>query len=362
MKKRNKTCNFEDIKAEELNDLLRKFYAEVKPSEKSKSKTLTPATMTCLRAAVRRHLIEDCQRSIDIINDKEFLLANQMFVARCKLYAAAGNPKPQHKPMIEPGDMKKLGVYFEGYKKNPDILLETVWFYLCYFFGRRGREGWTQMTKGSLQVGPDSEGKLYVHLILTETSKNYQGGYKQKDIDYSDQRMYGEGVDIVQFYLNKVSDKCDRLFQYPLSVYDAEGKWFKNAPVGKNRLGNMMQTISKKAGLSTIYTCHSVRASTITHLYRAGVQPSSIINVTKHKNISSLSHYIDGMSEGEKRHCSGVLSNSLSSSRPSAETQNPGETPAETDAAQAQGRPTQVPEQTIASVTEPDEVYINIYT
>ena len=311
LEKRGKTCDFKTVTAEDLNTLLRKFYAEVKPSTKSKVNSLSPPTMTCLRAAIRRYIIEDMQRNLDIINDKDFLTANQMFKAKCKLYVATHNPKPKHKPVIEAGDMKKLGAYFDSYRTNPDILMEALWFYICYFFGRRGREGWTEMNKSSFNIKTDSEGQKYVHMGVTEATKNHQGGHKPGDIDYSDQRMYGPGVEIMEFCLTKLNPECNRLFQYPMSNYAMDGIWFKNMPLGKNKLGVMMNTISKKAGLTQTYTCHSVRASTITHLYRAGIQASSIINVTNHKNTSSLSHYIEGLSEKEKRQCSNILSDSM---------------------------------------------------
>ena len=73
----------------------------------------------------------------------------------------------------------------------------------------------------------------------------------------------------------------------------------------------MMQRISKKAGMSCVYTCHSVRASTITTLFRAGVSTQSIISITKHKSTSSLNHYIQGLSAQQKRDCANVLSTAM---------------------------------------------------
>ena len=187
---------------------------------------------------------------------------------------------------------------------NPDHLVEALWFHLCYFFGRRGREGWAQMTKNTF----NSEGHDYVSMGTTEITNNHQGGHKQNDIDYDDQRMYGIGVDIFRFYVSKLHSGCDRLFQHSLR---------KNEPMGKNTLANMMQRISKKAGLSCVYTCHSVRASTITNLFHAGVSTQSIISITKHKNTSSLGHYIGGLSSGQKRECASILTASLHASEAS---------------------------------------------
>ena len=79
--KRGKQCSFATITVEELNDLLRKFYAEVKPSKPGGC--LTPSTLTCLRAAIHRHLTSaPYHRTVNIIKDREFLPANNMFTAR----------------------------------------------------------------------------------------------------------------------------------------------------------------------------------------------------------------------------------------------------------------------------------------
>jgi hypothetical protein len=207
--------------------------------------------------------------------------------------------------------MKKLGEYFRNWNVEPDILSEAVWFYLCFYFGRRGREGWTSMTKSTFNVDTDSEGLKYVSMKVTEVTKNHQGGHKQSDVDYSDQRMYGPGVEIYEFYVKKLNPGCDRLFQTSLKSYAPDGIWYKKEPMGKNTISNMMQRISKKAGMSQVYTCHSVRASTITTLYQAGVSTQSIIAITKHRNTSSLGHYIEDLSSKQKRDCSSILTTAL---------------------------------------------------
>ena len=46
------------------------------------------------------------------MQDSEFLSANKMFEAKCKLYTKEMNPKPTHKSSIAAGDMLKLRGYF----------------------------------------------------------------------------------------------------------------------------------------------------------------------------------------------------------------------------------------------------------
>ena len=255
------------------------------------------------------------------MKEKEFLSSNQMFTARCKLHLKAGNPKPQHKRPIADGDMEKLRIYFgKHYESDPVVLQEYVWFSICYHFGRRGREGWRNLNLNSFKVLQDENNLEYVTPCTTEQTKNYQGGHKQSDLDYSDQRMYSfnshlDPVKAYKLFIQKRNPDCDALFQTPLKSVDLAGKdhWYKKEPMGKNYLSTMMQTISRKAGLSSVYTCHCVRASTVTHLHHAGVEAKKICQITKHKNEASLNHYIHGMSSKQKKNISHILSTNLTS-------------------------------------------------
>ena len=315
IEKRNLTCDWASISPQDFNNLLRRFYGEVKHHREGE--TLTPSSFTGIRAALHRHITSPpYSRDINIIRDREFTSANNMFTAKCKLYYKNGNKKPVHKPTISEGDMITLGKYLAGWKTNPRILLEATWFYLCFYFGRRGREGWCSMTKNTFQVKDDTEGHRYVTMSVTETTKNHQGGHRQREQDYSDQRMYGEGVNIFSLYVSKLHPDCVRLFQNPLHVYQLDKHWYRNEPAGKNTMSTMMQGMSVKAGLSMKYTCHSVRASTITALFRAGVPTQSIVAITKHKSTNSLGHYISDLSNQQKRDCSGVLTTALSGPQP----------------------------------------------
>ncbi|XP_043193789.1 uncharacterized protein LOC122366071 [Amphibalanus amphitrite] len=307
---RDHACDFGTVTHEELCSLLRRFYAEVKA--KKAGETLTPSTLTCIRAAIHRCLTSaPHSRPINIITDREFIAANNIFDARCKLYVKAGNPKPQHKAAITEDDMKRLGDYLSDFASNPTILLQATWFYLCFFFGRRGREGWAQMRKDHFVIREDPDGKEYVTISKTEATKNHQGGSKQGDVDFSDQRMYGPGVEVFKMYQQKINHNSDRLFQTPKRAWTQDECWFRNEAMGKNSLSTIMQRIADSAKLSQRYTCHSVRATTVTTLHQAGVAAEDIVKVTKHKRTASLSHYIDDMSVPQKRRCSEILAQTM---------------------------------------------------
>ena len=118
--KRKLKVDFNCVTSVELNELLRKFYAEVK-SEKGQPLTpSTASTLTGIRAAIHRQLTPaPMSRSMNIMQDSEFLSASKMLEAKCKLYTKEMNPKPMHKSSIAAGDMLKLRGYFsEGLDSN----------------------------------------------------------------------------------------------------------------------------------------------------------------------------------------------------------------------------------------------------
>ena len=148
--KRTISFDWKTVSSKKLNDILRKFYAEVKTKQ---GRTLSPSALTGITAAAHRFITSPPNnRAINILKDSDLIPANNMFQAKCKLYYRSGNPKPTHKNAIEDGDMKKLSRYFihqndgnaSAYESaattfwTPERLQQYVWFNLCYHFGRRG--------------------------------------------------------------------------------------------------------------------------------------------------------------------------------------------------------------------------------
>ena len=110
-----------------------------------------------------------------------------------------------------------------------------------------------------------------------EASKNHPGGVHDSSSNEKEARMYesaesNDGYKALKLYLEKINPKCSALFQYPKSnVRPEDIVWFEQRPLGVHTLASMMKKISEVAGLSTIYTNHSIRATAITLWSNAGV-------------------------------------------------------------------------------------------
>ena len=67
--------------------------------------------------------------------------------------------------------------------------------------------------------------------------------------------------------------------------------WFKNAAVGKNKLGDMMKEMAKESGLNGKFCNHTARKTSLTNLLQAGLPPTMIKRISGHKNEQSIGHY-----------------------------------------------------------------------
>jgi hypothetical protein len=115
--------------------------------------------------------------------------------------------------------------------------------------------------------------------------------------------------------IRRLNPNCDRLFQKPRST-PKSGVYYNNIPVGHNQLGQFMQNISKAAGISTIYTNHSCRATTVSVLDAAQIPSRHIMSVTGHKAKSSLKTYSGRTNEKTKRIMSNKISEKIREKKP----------------------------------------------
>ena len=152
----------QNSKSNRLDWILRKFFAELKTE---KGQALTPSVLTGIRETIHRHLCPTqpkqtlCKTATSCLSTK--------CLKRMPSYLR-NNAKPKHKLSIQSGDMQKLNRYFmegrntDGVWKNAEKLVEFIWFLLCFYFARRGREGWRELTRQSFETKTDDTGACYV--------------------------------------------------------------------------------------------------------------------------------------------------------------------------------------------------------
>ena len=210
---------------------------------------------------------------------------------------------------IDQEDMNKL---FEQYfkpgieRKDTHVLLQKVFFDIVYYTGRRAKEGLHQLDKKSFEVKTGSDDMEYIEITFNEKTKKNQGA----DTSTSSRALHDNHhiisalpgntlcpVESFKTYISLLNHNETAFFQYP----NKDRKGYKNSPVGKNSLANMMKQISKDAKLSKKYTNHCIRKTTVTAMKRQGFDLNKISHVTKHKNLDSLKHYIGGPTYADQK-------------------------------------------------------------
>ena len=109
-------------------------------------------------------------------------------------------------------------------------------------------------------------------------------------------------VAAMDFYMSIINIQLNYLWQRPNSHFEKENysSWYCKSPLGRNTLENMMQSMSKAANLSQVYTNHCTRATASKALGDASFDRSDIIKITGHRDTRSLDTYLGVASSSKK--------------------------------------------------------------
>ena len=125
-----------------------------------------------------------------------------MLVSILRKQRGDGQEKVQHKEVISPGDMKRLACPGVFSKDAPWPLLKGVWFYITYYFCRRGCEGLRDLRTDSFQVETDDIGHQYYVMQREERTKDHQGGIENDENDEG--KMYDQHAALDSSYCNSI--------------------------------------------------------------------------------------------------------------------------------------------------------------
>jgi biotin carboxyl carrier protein len=248
--------DFENCSPEELNDILMKFWAEVR---KSNGDYYGRNSLFNLRAMINKHLKgKPYSVAFDIVTDERFRTSNERLEKQLKLLKGIGRTIT-HKQPISIADLRRM--YDSGVlgTSNPLSLLRKVWFEITLHFCHKGSESQEKLLKTSFEIYRDGSGRAYVA----------RGRPNNRNGDMDDVRMYETGGDLCpvksyQLYLMKLHPLQPRLFQQPRRKATPDSPmWYGKAPIGEKALQQMMANISAAAKLTKRYTNHCVRTTAL---------------------------------------------------------------------------------------------------
>ena len=153
----------EEMEKEELNECLTMFYAAVRRVDGTEFKV---SSLKAIRAAIDRYLRQPPNnKPWSIVGDSAFQKSNKVLNAICKQMMQDGKVGPTiHKNPVTSEQLQQLyetGHLGEWDTLDPSQLLRTAWFYITFYFGKRGRENQRKLTSDMLVLRSTPQGRRY---------------------------------------------------------------------------------------------------------------------------------------------------------------------------------------------------------
>ena len=191
---------------------------------------------------------------VDLHVDAEFASSRQVYRIVTEIDSGfTSHNKRMH--VFSDEDEAKLKTSGVLSDKNPQSLLWKVWFDITYNLRtEKFPNGFlNNLTKDCLVLSLDEHGRYY-----TFRDDKWPLYWNKKGKMYEKPLCPNCPVKSTKLYLEKLSG-IDALFQYP-NLYWTKNQdfWYETMPVSERKLNLIMSEISKKAGLSKIYSSGSV--------------------------------------------------------------------------------------------------------
>ena len=168
-----------------------------------------------------------------------------------------------HKNPLTGETIKKLyerGQLADADTRNPRVLLQTAWFFISIYFGKRGRENQHSLKKSMFRLVKAANGEEFFELNKSVlSSKNHTGGLDGSE-DHSDGKIFPLAssrrcpVEVLKVYLSHLNPSSEALFQRPKDLSstkfnpETEKIWFEERKLGHNTLENLLRKMTKKTG------------------------------------------------------------------------------------------------------------------
>ncbi|XP_045163862.2 uncharacterized protein LOC123528196 [Mercenaria mercenaria] len=318
-----------EIPVSELAPLLSRFLLSVK---KSNSEDYEPGSL--------RGMVSSFDRQLRRYNYGEYIATGPGFaqvreVLKSKQKQLKRDGKGNLPRKSEAISDEELSVLWESKQmgaSTPDSILQTLWFYNTVHFGLRGCAEHRDMCWGDINLKEDENGNEY--LEFTERQTKTRTGENPRDVRtvrpkiwcnvanpercpvqiyklYAKKRPSGYSEPTHPFYIASTTKPlpCD------------EDTWFKRNPVGINKLQSMMKRMVQSSGINTDkrLSNHSARKYLVQKLNNNNVPANHIMQISGHKNISSINNY-SHINDNQHKEISKILYSSSSTAHPNPDT------------------------------------------
>lgn len=287
----------DQIHCKELDVYLAEFFMKC---QKKDGKNYEPDTLSSFQASFDRHLrAADYEQSL--YTSIEFSHCREMLTARRKQLKRLGlGNRPNKATPFTPGELDSLREKnLLGYN-SPESLANQLFLNNCLHFGMRSRNEHHELLWGDITVQTTHDGKEYIE-YTERTTKTRTGEHRGQNSarKFLPKAFQNEDREICPVTAYKIyrdyrpasANNPECKFYLALIPNPRTDIWFKNAPMGINKLGDLMKNMALKGELTSRKVNHSGRKTCVTTLLHADVHPTLIQQLTGHKNLESINHY-----------------------------------------------------------------------
>jgi hypothetical protein len=188
--------------------------------------------------------------------------------------------------------------------KGPKELQNKVQWDIRFYFARRGKENFSEMTKQSFKVLTDpATGLKYVKKAIDELDKSHKENHNEEYSGVMPQLNDPRWCPVKSFevYLTLLHPDSNYLWQQlTCTSFQEEGTpHYGPSKAGHNTLDKFVRNLSHLCNITPHYTNHCLRATGVTILKRAKYSDKQIMSVTGHHSHASLDIY-NNVSANEK--------------------------------------------------------------
>ena len=183
---------------------------------------------------------------------------------------------------------------------TPQALLNTMVFMSGLYFALRSGREHRELRFDSSQISLVECGGERPYLEYTEDdSKNRPAGLKGRYIERKTVKHHANlsnpsrcFVRLFSLYRSRCPANPKRnSFYLQCLKKPTEKVWFSREPLGHNALSKIIQTMCNTAGIPGFRTNHSLRATSATRLYAAGMDEQLIMERTGHRSVGGVRSY-----------------------------------------------------------------------
>ncbi len=260
-----------------------------------------PESLYHIVVGIMRFLRQNGKPNIDFFQEKEYTEFRATLDGEMKRLKKTG--KGSQKRQAEPLSIEEEELLWEKGvlgSDTPQALLNTVFYFNGVCFALRSGDEHRRLRHKNSQIRVIEKTGERVQLVYTEdASKNNQGGLngrktKTKEVVHHENQTNPARCPVRFFKLyNSLCPENrppDAFYLQPLQK-PRKDCWFAVKPLGHNSLDSMVKEMCKRAGITGYKTNHSLRATTATRLFQAGVDEQLIMERTGHRSLDRVRNY-----------------------------------------------------------------------